>query len=93
MGIRMALGAGKGDVLRLVVGEGMKLAALGLAIGFVAAYPLPRLFASAFQGFSVHATWIFVIVPALVALVGLLASYIPARRATKVDPMVALRYE
>ncbi len=93
MGIRMALGAGKGDVLRLVVGEGMKLAALGLVIGFAAAYPLPRLFASAFQGFSVHATWIFVTVPALVALVGLLASYIPARRATKVEPMVALRYE
>ncbi len=93
MGIRMALGAGKGDVLRLVLGEGMKLAAVGLVIGFVAAYPLPRLFASAFQGFRVHATWIFVVVPALVALVGLLASYIPARRATKVDPMVALRHE
>jgi putative ABC transport system permease protein len=93
IGIRMALGAGKGDVLGLVVGEGMKLAALGLVIGFVAAYPLPRLFASALQGFSVHAAWIFVVVPALVALVGLLASYIPARRATKVDPMVALRYE
>ena len=93
IGIRMALGARNPDVLRLVVGEGMKLAALGLAIGFVAAYPLPRLFGSALPGFSVHAGWIFAIVPALVAVVGLLASYIPARRAATVDPMVALRYE
>ena len=93
IGIRMALGARNPDVLRLVVGEGMKLAALGLAIGFVAAYPLPRLFGSALPGFSVHANWIFAIVPALVAVVGLLASYIPARRAATVDPMVALRYE
>ena len=93
IGISMALGAKKPDVLRLVVGEGMKLAAIGLAIGFVTAYPLPRLFGSALPGFSVHAGWIFAIVPALVAVVGLLASYIPARRAATVDPMVALRYE
>ena len=57
------------------------------------ACPLPRLFGSALPGFSVHANWIFVIVPALVAVVGLLASYIPARRAATVDPMVALHYE
>jgi len=93
MGIRMALGAGRAGVLRLVVGEGMRLAAIGLAIGFAVAYPLPHLFGAAFEGFSVHPTGIFVLAPALVALAAFLASYIPARRATKVDPMIALRYE
>jgi putative ABC transport system permease protein len=93
IGIRMALGAESGSVLRLVVGEGMKLAVLGLVIGLAMAYPLPRVFGAAFLGFSVHSSWIFFTAPALVAVAGLLASYIPARRATKVDPMVALRYE
>jgi putative ABC transport system permease protein len=93
IGIRMALGAERAGVLRLVVGEGMRLAAFGLLIGFAFAYPLPCLFGAAFEGFSVHPSWIFVLAPALVAIAALLASYIPARRATKVDPMVALRYE
>ena len=93
IGIRMALGAERAGVLRLVVGEGMRLTVFGLLIGFVFAYPLPRLFGAAFEGFSVHPSWIFVLAPALVAFAALLASYIPARRATKVDPMVALRYE
>jgi putative ABC transport system permease protein len=93
IGIRMALGAERGSVLRLVVGEGMKLAVLGLVIGLAMAYPLPRVFGAAFLGFSVHSSWIFFIAPALVAVAGLLASYIPVRRATMVDPMVALRYE
>jgi putative ABC transport system permease protein len=93
IGIRMALGAKRGSVLRLVVGEGIRLAALGLLIGLAFASALPRLFAAAFVGFVVHASWVFVMAPALVAVVALLASYIPARRATKVDPIVALRYE
>jgi putative ABC transport system permease protein len=93
IGIRMALGAERGSIFRLVVGEGMRLAVFGLLMGFAFAYPLPRLFRAAFEGFSVRSSWIFVIAPALVAVAGLLASYIPARRATKVDPMVALRYE
>ncbi len=93
IGIRMALGAERGGVLRLVVGEGVRLAVFGLLIGLAVAYPLPRVFAAAFPGFSVHSSWIFFIAPTLVAVAGLLASYIPARRATKVDPMVALRYE
>ncbi len=93
MGIRMALGAENLDVLKLVVGEGLKLAGMGLLIGLAPAFALPSLLASAFPGFSVHATPVFVSVPALVASVSFLASYIPARRATKVDPMVALRYE
>jgi putative ABC transport system permease protein len=93
IGIRMALGAERGSVLRLVVGEGMKLAVFGLVIGLAMAYPLPRVFSAAFPGFSVHSSWIFLIALTLVAATGLLASYIPARRATKVDPMMALRYE
>ena len=93
IGIRIALGAERGSILRLVVGEGMRLAIFGLLIGLVFAYPLPRLFGTAFEGFSVHPSWIFVLAPSLVALAALLASYIPARRATKVDPMEALRYE
>ena len=93
MGIRMALGAERAGVLRMVVGEGMRLAAIGLLIGFAFAYPLPRVFGAAFEGFSVHPSWIYVLAPALVASAALLASYVPARRATKVDPMEALRYE
>jgi len=93
MGIRMALGADRASVLRMVVGEGMRLAVFGLLIGLVFASPLPWLFGAAFEGFNVHPSWIFVLAPALVAIAALLASYIPARRATKIDPMVALRYE
>ena len=93
IGIRMALGAERAGVLRLVLGEGMRLAAFGLVIGSAFAYPLPRLFGAAFQGFSVHPSWIFVLAPALVAMAALVASYIPAWRASKIDPMVALRYE
>ncbi len=93
IGIRMALGAERASVLRLLVGEGMRLAVFGLLIGFAFAYPLPRLFGTAFEGFSVHASWIFVLAPALVAIAALLASYIPARRAMKIEPMEALRYE
>jgi putative ABC transport system permease protein len=93
LGIRMALGAQRGRVLKVVVGEGMRLAVFGLLIGFAFACPLPRLFSAAFEGFSVHPSWIFVLAPSLVAIAAFLASYIPARRATKVDPMEALRYE
>jgi putative ABC transport system permease protein len=93
IGIRMALGAEGGNVLRLVVGEGTRLAVFGLVIGLAIAYPLPRVFGAAVPGFSVCSPWVFFIACALVAVVGLLASYLPARRATKVDPMTALRYE
>jgi putative ABC transport system permease protein len=93
MGIRLALGAGKWGVLRLVVGDGMKLAAVGLLIGFALAYPLPSLFKAAFEGFTVNATWVYALAPVMVGAAAFLASYVPARRATKVDPLVALRYE
>jgi putative ABC transport system permease protein len=93
IGIRMALGANRGSVLRLVISEGMMLAAIGLAFGLAAAYPLPRLFNAAFEGFSVHSAWVFLIAPGLLISSTLLASYIPARKATGVDPIIALRYE
>jgi predicted permease len=93
IGIRMALGARKSDVLRLVVGKGMLLTLVGTAIGLAGALPLPRLLAAAFQDFSAQASAVFIGVPVLVGVSALVASYIPARRAAKVDPMVALRYE
>jgi putative ABC transport system permease protein len=91
IGIRVALGANRQDISRMIVGKGIVLAALGLAIGLAISLPLPRLFASSFEGFSVHSLGVFVIIPFLVGLVALLASYIPSRQATHVDPMIALR--
>jgi predicted permease len=93
IGIRMTLGAGKEDVFRLVLGDGMKLALIGLAIGLVGAFPLPRAFGSLFPDFHIAGGWIFVLVSAVVGVVVVLACYIPARRAMHLDPMVALRYE
>ena len=93
IGVRMALGAQKRDVLKLVVGRGMALAIIGTAIGLVASLVLTRLLRSLL--FEVTPTdWLtFVIASIALLTVALLACYIPARRATKVDPLVALRYE
>lgn len=93
VGIRMALGAGKRAVVRLVVGQSALLTGLGVAIGMLGAVPLPNLLGSMFNGLPADPKLILVIVPLLVALVALAASYVPARRAMRVDPMTALRYE
>jgi predicted permease len=93
IGIRMALGAERSGVLRLIVGEGARLAALGVAIGIAASFVITRLLSSLLFGVSATDPITFVGVAVLLCLVALLASYIPARRAMRLDPTTALRYE
>jgi putative ABC transport system permease protein len=93
IGIRMALGAKGQDVLRMILREGMKMAAIGGAIGFVIALALPRIFAAIFFDLRVNEPQLYFIVPLIVFAVAVLAAYIPARRAARVDPINALRQE
>jgi ABC-type antimicrobial peptide transport system permease subunit len=89
----MALGAGRMDVLRLVLGQGLILTLIGVAAGLLAAYALTRLMASLLYGVTATDYMTFISVPAVLIGVGIAASYIPARRATKVNPTIALRTE
>ena len=91
--IRAAIGAQQHDVLSLVVWQGIALSTIGAALGFAGALALTRYLESLLYGVRPTDPTTFVAVALLLTLVSLAASYIPARRATKVDPMVALRYE
>jgi predicted permease len=93
LGIRIALGAQRSNVLRLVLGDGLKMAVGGVVIGLLAAFGLTRLLARMVYGVSTTDPITFGTIASVLILVALLACYLPARRATKVDPLVALRYE
>ena len=93
IGIRLALGAKSPDVLRMVLWEGMKMTVVGGTIGLAMSLPLPKIFDAVFYGLHVREPRLYFIVPIAILVVAMLATYIPARRATRVDPMVALREE
>jgi putative ABC transport system permease protein len=93
IGIRLALGAGRTSVFRLILGQGLKVVLLGLALGLVSALAMTRVISSLLFGVTPSDPLTFVFVSALLIVVALIACSIPARRATRVDPLVALRNE
>ncbi len=93
IGIRVALGARRFDVLKLIIGQGTRLVMCGLALGLLAAFIVTRLMTSLFYGVSATDPVTYIVVVLFLSAIALLACYIPASRATKVDPLIALRYE
>ena len=93
IGIRMALGAQSGDVQKMVISQGMAFSLAGVVVGLAAAFGMARLIATFLFGVTTWDPVVFTGVPLLLALVSLVATWIPALRATRVDPVTALRYE
>jgi len=89
----MALGAGKADVLRLIVGQGMRSAVIGVLLGLTVSMAITRLMSGLLFGVSARDPWVFGLVAVLLGGVALVANAVPAQRATKVEPSAALRYE
>ncbi|MGH9791980.1 MAG: FtsX-like permease family protein, partial [Candidatus Acidiferrales bacterium] len=93
IGVRLALGAQRGHILKLVVGQGLLLVSIGVVLGLALSFALSRFMGNLLFGISAHDPVTFAAVALLLASIGLIACWIPAQRATRVDPMIALRYE